>query len=49
MNLILVRVLFNFDLTLAEDSKGWMDNQKVFTLWMKPALNVYFRERQVGL
>lgn len=40
MRTILARLLFNFDLELAEPEQDWM-NQKVFFLWTKPALNVY--------
>ena len=40
MRLILARILFNFDLELADPNLKWMD-QKVFTLWSKPELNVY--------
>ncbi|ROV97385.1 hypothetical protein VMCG_06862 [Cytospora schulzeri] len=40
MRTILARVLFNFDLELADPEKDWMD-QNVFFLWTKPALNVY--------
>lgn len=37
MRLLLSTVLLHFDLTLCEESKTWAD-QKVFTLWEKPAL-----------
>jgi cytochrome P450 len=41
MRLILARILFNFDLTLAPDSREWRKNQAVYTFWQKPPLNVY--------
>ncbi|KAK3896876.1 cytochrome P450 [Staphylotrichum tortipilum] len=41
MRLILVRVLWNFDLRIAEDSLDWMSRQKVFNLWEKGKLNAY--------
>ena len=41
MRLILVRVLWNFDLRIAEDSLDWMSRQKVFNLWEKGKLNVH--------
>ena len=41
MRLILARIIFNFDLKLADDSKDWMRKQKIFFLWEKGPLNVY--------
>ncbi|KAI1494340.1 cytochrome P450 [Biscogniauxia mediterranea] len=41
MRLILARVLFNFDLRLADDSKDWLKDQKVYGVWDKPDLHVY--------
>lgn len=46
MKLILARLLFNFDLTLAEESTGWMDNQKAYNLWSKPPLFMHLTPRQ---
>lgn len=40
MRLILAKVLFNFDLELVDKKNDWIRNQKVFTLWEKPALMV---------
>lgn len=40
MRLILARVIFNFDMEIAEDSKGWMERQKIFLFWKKGPLNV---------
>lgn len=40
MRLILAKVLFHFDLKLVDEQDDWMDGQKVFTLWEKPALMV---------
>lgn len=37
MRYILARVLFNFDLTLCQESKGW-DGQRAFILWEKKSL-----------
>jgi len=39
MRLILAKILFSFDLKLANDEGDWMD-QKVFTLWEKSPLMV---------
>ncbi|KAK6062962.1 cytochrome P450 [Seiridium cupressi] len=41
MRLILARIIFSFDLRLADDSRGWLDTQGAYTLWEKPNLNVY--------
>lgn len=43
--LILARVLWNFDLRLADERRDWMERQKVYTLWQKAALNVYLTSR----
>ncbi|KAK7746695.1 hypothetical protein SLS53_001882 [Cytospora paraplurivora] len=40
MRTILARLLFNFDMELADPEQDWLD-QKVFFLWTKPPLNVY--------
>jgi len=42
MRLILARIVFDFDLKLAEDSKNWVERQKTFTLWDRKPLNVFF-------
>ncbi|KAL2255906.1 hypothetical protein VTK26DRAFT_2501 [Humicola hyalothermophila] len=41
MRLILSRVLWNFDLKIAEDSLDWMSKQRIFNLWEKGKLNAY--------
>ncbi|KAH7324854.1 putative cytochrome P450 monooxygenase [Stachybotrys elegans] len=41
MRLILARILFDFDLSLAEDSQDWTKDMKCYLLWKKPDLNVY--------
>lgn len=43
MRLILSRILFDFDISLAQDSKGWLTNQDCYSLWDKPNLNVYLK------
>ncbi|ESZ91765.1 cytochrome P450 monooxygenase [Sclerotinia borealis F-4128] len=40
MRLILARVIWNFDLELADESKSWAKNMKIFLLWEKPPLYV---------
>ena len=41
MRLILASILFNFDMKLAEESTGWLNNQLVHFLWVKPPLKVH--------
>ncbi|KDN68524.1 putative cytochrome P450 [Colletotrichum sublineola] len=43
MRIILAKLLWNFDLALAEDSEEWMEAQKIYTVWEKRPLNVYLR------
>ncbi|KAK7224826.1 hypothetical protein V2G26_012829 [Clonostachys chloroleuca] len=45
MRLILARIIWNFDLKMAPESEGWIDNQKVLFFWDKPALNVHLIPR----
>ncbi|KAF7539526.1 hypothetical protein G7054_g2049 [Neopestalotiopsis clavispora] len=39
--LILARLLWNFDIRIAEHSREWLNQQKVFNLWSKGPLNVF--------
>lgn len=41
MRLILARILYNFDIRLADESRRWMADQKAYILWAKPPLWVY--------
>ncbi|KAM7194018.1 Cytochrome P450 [Naviculisporaceae sp. PSN 640] len=41
LRLILARMLFEFDLTLAEESKNWIERQKAYVLWHRIPLQVY--------
>lgn len=44
MRLILARVLWNFDMTLDEESKCW-NNQRTYILWDKPSLFCRLKDR----
>jgi len=46
MRLILARILYNFDLTLSEESQDWMKGQRMFSLWDKPDLWVHLNLRE---
>ncbi|GAW18921.1 hypothetical protein ANO14919_084040 [Xylariales sp. No.14919] len=43
MRLILAKLVYNFDMTLSESSRGWLRDQKAYTVWDKPALDVYLK------
>jgi hypothetical protein len=47
MRLILARVVYSFDMKLAADSSGWLD-QRSYTLWEKKPLLVYLTPRADG-
>lgn len=38
MRLILARLLYNFDFTLSEPGRDWIDDQRCFGLWEKVPL-----------
>ena len=39
--LVLARIVFEFDMQLADDSKNWIDRQRNYPLWDRVPLNVY--------
>ncbi|KAL7626122.1 hypothetical protein AAE478_002892 [Parahypoxylon ruwenzoriense] len=41
MRLILAKIVYNFDMTIADDSRGWLTDQKAYIVWDKPPLNIY--------
>lgn len=41
MRTIFARLVYNFDMELVDPTTNWMDEQPVFFLWTKPALQVY--------
>ncbi|CAI0650064.1 unnamed protein product [Colletotrichum noveboracense] len=41
MRIILARMLYNFDMKIADDSLDWVGKQKIYLLWEKGPLNVY--------
>lgn len=43
MRLILARILYRFDVEIAPEARGWLDGQKVYTLWDKPSLPFYLK------
>ncbi|KUI70157.1 Isotrichodermin C-15 hydroxylase [Cytospora mali] len=47
MRLILARVIWNFDMKLANNHERWIDNTEVYTIWDKKALNIYLSPRKI--
>jgi hypothetical protein len=45
MRLVVARIIFNFDMTLAEDCRDWIEDQKAYVIWHKPPLNIHFKKR----
>ncbi|KAF9875733.1 cytochrome p450 [Colletotrichum karsti] len=43
MRIMLARLIWNFDLLLADDSQDWMEKQMIYVLWAKGPLNVYLK------
>lgn len=43
MRMILARVIYNFDLEIAEESRGWMEKQRIFLFWEKGPLHVHLK------
>ncbi|KAI3553090.1 cytochrome P450 [Colletotrichum abscissum] len=43
MRLILARMLWNFDIKIADDSRDWAGRQKIYLLWEKGPLNAYLK------
>jgi len=46
MRSILARLVWNFDIKLAEPEKDWIDGNRVYALWDKDPLMVYFQPRK---
>ncbi|WQF78123.1 Putative cytochrome P450 [Colletotrichum destructivum] len=47
MRMMLARVIWNFDIELAAESRNWID-QECYTLWSKPPLMVHLTPRKSG-
>ncbi|KAI1262386.1 putative cytochrome P450 [Xylariaceae sp. FL1019] len=43
MRLILARLIYNFDMEIADDSRFWLKDQKAYVGWHKPKLDVHMR------
>ncbi|KAI1821973.1 putative cytochrome P450 monooxygenase [Xylaria intraflava] len=44
MRLILAKIVYNFDISLADESRNWIEDQKVYDLsWKAPPLNIHLK------
>ena len=43
MRLILARLVYDFDMSLADDSESWLEKQRSYLLWDRAELNVYLK------
>ncbi|KAJ9143395.1 Isotrichodermin C-15 hydroxylase [Pleurostoma richardsiae] len=43
MRIILARIIWNFDIALADDSKAWDEEAETFSLWHKGPLNMHLK------
>lgn len=46
MRMILARIIWNFDLSIAPQSRNWIADNRVYFLWEKPPLEVALTPRQ---
>ncbi|KPM43740.1 Isotrichodermin C-15 hydroxylase [Neonectria ditissima] len=46
MRTILARVIWNFDMRLAEESKNWEAETRLYSIWEKPPMHVYLTPRK---
>lgn len=49
MRLILARIIWNFDMELADRDEKWIDHNEVYTIWEKKPLKVYMTPRKTDL
>lgn len=43
MRLILAKLVYNFDMSIAEEAREWLQDQKAYTSWVKPNLPIYMK------
>lgn len=44
--LILARMIWNFDLKIADDSRRWLEDSEMYMIWQKDPLHVYLTPRK---
>ncbi|KAK5992000.1 Trichothecene C-15 hydroxylase [Cladobotryum mycophilum] len=47
MRLMLARLVWNFDLKMTEESRGWAERSQIYLLWEKGAIDVYLTPRNM--
>ncbi|KAF3769327.1 cytochrome P450 [Cryphonectria parasitica EP155] len=47
LRLVIARILYRFDFELAPGQEDWASEQPLFLVWVKPPLNILFKERQL--
>jgi hypothetical protein len=40
MRLVLSKLIYNFDISIAEEGRNWLRGQKAYTSWVKPPLPI---------
>ncbi|KAI0529885.1 cytochrome P450 [Xylaria digitata] len=43
MRLVLAKLVYNFDMRIAEEARDWLLDQKAYTSWLKPDLPIYMK------
>ncbi|KAI1433355.1 cytochrome P450 [Xylaria sp. CBS 124048] len=43
MRLILAKIVYYFDISMAEESRDWLRYQKAYNVWDKPALHIHMK------
>ncbi|KAI0448817.1 cytochrome P450 [Xylaria acuta] len=43
MRLVLAKLVYNFDMSIAEEARDWLRGQKAYTSWVKPNLPIYMK------
>lgn len=46
MRFILSRLVWNFDIEIDEQSREWIDHQRAYLIWEKPALFVKLKAKE---
>ncbi|GAW23079.1 hypothetical protein ANO14919_126290 [Xylariales sp. No.14919] len=43
MRLVLAKLVYNFDMSIAEEARDWLRGQKAYTSWVKPRLPIHLK------
>lgn len=47
MRFILARLMWNFEIKIADKSRNWLEEQKAYLIWEKPGLHVHLTPRKM--